>query len=267
MEFVEPVPTVESPAEQQRSIVEFVRNGPVTATEPPAERQVSIVEPRGNEPASIADSLSVATNGNPADPASRVPEELRSLDTSPSEGIVQATVWRATSSIVPLEVHYNRALAATQFREDLIPLPVGYPALMLNEIPTPDPWREEERSQQHHRLRIGDQVERSIRKCMVWAETLTPVETFMRARACFPKVPPLCLPGVVKACFPVGKTSVLRVEGPLQGYPQSSLIEYTMRTFSRSCRVVPEEERLRMLNSETSKSDAPSPAAPPDERD
>lgn len=263
VEFVEPVTAVEPPAEQPGSIVEFVMNKPETATEPPAERQLNIGEPLGNEGfESIADDLSVATNGSPADPSSREPEGFRSLDPPPSGGIDRASVWRASGPIIPLRVSWSRARAAAQFHEELIPLPVGYPALTLNETPAPDPWREEERNRKHHRLQVGEQVERAIRNCKVWAETLTPVESFMRACTCFPKVPPLCLPGIIKACFPPKKTTTLCFEGPLQGYPQSNWIEYSMRTFSRTYRVVTEEERQRMLNSETSKNDAPSTSTP-----
>lgn len=46
---------------------------------------------------------------------------------------------------------------------------------------------------------LTEQVEWSIRKSREWAETLPTVETYKRAGVCFPKVPAICLPGIVKS--------------------------------------------------------------------
>lgn len=120
-----------------------------------------------------------------------------------------------------------------------MPLPAGYPELITVDVPDPNTELDAESMKRRLRMPLGDQVEWSIRKGQKWAKTLTLVETFKKAIAGFPRVPPACLPGIIKECFPLGKTVVLCEEGPLQGYPNSQLVEYTIRLFLRTCRVVP----------------------------
>lgn len=135
--------------------------------------------------------------------------------------------------------------ARVHHSEDILPFPEGYPELVLVEMADPSAWCNDENVKKRLRMPLADQVEWSVRKSRDWAESLTPVETFKRTRACFPKVPPACLPGIVKSCFPLGKTVVLCEEGPLQGYPSSQLVEYTpaayclKRSVTRSKVVVP----------------------------
>lgn len=61
----------------------------------------------------------------------------------------------------------------------------------------------------------------------------------------FPKVPPQCLTGIITALYPKETKSLLREEGPEQGYPERQMVEYSMSVLLTDIRVVPDGQLRR----------------------
>lgn len=83
------------------------------------------------------------------------------------------------------------------------------------------------------------QMDRATRSCKVWAETQEPMDVFRKAHEQYTKIPGPCLSGVISACYSLKKRATLvREEGPAQGYEDTRMIEYIFTPFETDFRVV-----------------------------
>lgn len=119
------------------------------------------------------------------------------------------------------------------------------------EVETPIIWIKRKELRRIKKMSVMEQSELGARKTRVFAESLKAMENFKRVHKCCPKVPALCLVGFVKSLYPPGKEFILR-EGPQQGYKETQMIEYVMKTFYTACRVDPEGQLFFMRLGRTS---------------